>query len=287
MKKINVGFLMSYDYEKLKYAIPQVYAEADNIFIAKDKENRTWSGQKFEIKSDFFDWLKSFDTENKIQIYEDDFYVKEISAIENDNRERKMLSEKMGIGNWLIQIDSDEYFLNFKDFVTELKKYNHFLDNPEKNKIQISVYSLNMYKYTDNGVLFVTEPTKALIATNFPNYKTARKTGARIIYTKHILFHESVSRTEEEIRFKFANWGHNDQVNTEEFLEKWNKVNRHNYKEYRNFFYIEPEKWKELEFVEGKTVQEMEKNLDYNQVMPSNFYIWKKNFGQWFKFLFK
>ena len=38
MKKIQVGFLLSYDYEKLKNSIPPVYNSADAIFIAIDKK---------------------------------------------------------------------------------------------------------------------------------------------------------------------------------------------------------------------------------------------------------
>ena len=145
MKKIHIGFLLSYDYEKLKNSIPPVYEEADKIFIAVDHENRTWSGQKYYIDESFFTWLKKFDKDNKIEIYKDDFYVPEISAIENDNRERHMLSLKMGIGNWLIQIDSDEYFLDFKKFVKELRTYDYYLDNPEKDQIQIAAFLINMY----------------------------------------------------------------------------------------------------------------------------------------------
>ena len=287
MKKIQVGFLMSYDYDKLKDSLPQVYDEADEIFIALDHKRRTWSGNYFSVDDSFFVWLKEFDVKNKITLYEDDFYDATISPIENDNRERRMLSEKMQVGNWLIQIDSDEYFMNFKKFIQDLRKYDKFLDNPEKNKIQISVYSLNMYKYSDGGVLFVTEPTKALIATNYPNYKVARKTKERIIYTDNIMLHECVAREEKDIVMKFDNWGHKDEVRKDDFLEKWRKVNKSNYKNYENFFYIEPEKWKKLEFVKGNNPKEIEKNLDYSIVIPSGFYIWKKNFGQWFKFLFK
>ena len=85
MKKIQVGFLLSYDYEKLKNSIPPVYKSADAIFIAIDKDYRTWSGQKFEVDNTFFDWLKNFDVDNKITLYRDDFYVADLSAIENDN----------------------------------------------------------------------------------------------------------------------------------------------------------------------------------------------------------
>ena len=66
MKKIQVGFLLSYDYIKLKNSIPPVYKEADGIFIAIDKDMRTWSGATFEVDPAFYDWLKEIDVDNKI-----------------------------------------------------------------------------------------------------------------------------------------------------------------------------------------------------------------------------
>src|SRR5690606_41171415 len=69
---------------------------------------RRSSDLKFQVAPSFYDWLKEFDSEKKIQIYKDDFYIPELSAIENDTRERTLLSEKMGVGNWLVQVDADE-----------------------------------------------------------------------------------------------------------------------------------------------------------------------------------
>jgi len=287
MKKIHVGFLFSYDYEKLKISIPLVYNDADAIFLAVDEKFRTWSGEIFEVDDQFFEWIKTFDTQNKITIYRDNFYMPELSAIENDNRERHMLSLKMGIGNWLIQVDSDEYFLDFKKFVKDLRKYDNFLDNPEKNRIQIAAFLINMFKYTDDGLLYVDKVTRGLMATNYPDYKVARNTRQRIIYTPNVLWHETLSRTSEEIEYKFKNWGHNDEVNVDAFMQKWKLVNKSNYKEMRGFFYIEPEKWNRLEFVSGNTINEIIKNFNGEKLVPSSFYIWKKSFGQWFKHLFK
>jgi len=287
MKKIHVGFLLSYDYIKLKNSIPPVYADADRIFIAVDQLNRTWSGAQFEVDPAFYDWLKEIDTDNKITLYKDDFYVPHLSAIENDNRERHLLSVKMGIGNWLVQVDSDEYFLDFKKFVSDLRKHDHLLDDPEKNKVQFACFLINMFKYTDGGMLYVKVPTRGLMATTYPNYRVARNTRQRIIYTNNVLWHESLARTDKEIEFKLRNWGHNDEVNVDAFMDKWRSVNKSNYQSMRGFFYIQPEKWNELDFVEGNTIDEITKNFDGSNLLPSAFYIWKKNFGQWFKFLFK
>ncbi|WP_425075653.1 hypothetical protein [Psychroserpens sp. S379A] len=287
MKKIHVGFLMSYDYEKLKYSIPPVYREADAIFIALDKEQRTWKGNAFDVDNHFFTWLKDFDVDNKITIYKDDFFIPELDAIQNDTRERIMLSEKMGVGNWLVQVDADEIFLDFKNFVNTLRKYDHFLDAPEKKPIQIAGFLINIYKYLDNGILYVNEPTKVMLATNYPNYKRARNSKERIIYTDNVLLHECLSRTEEELKFKLKNWGHSHQLN-DEFFPKWKKANETNYKELKDLFYMDPKIWKGLGYLPSRNLDDM-KNLVKAQddLSLSQWFLLKKNFGQWFKFLFK
>lgn len=287
MKKIQVGFLLSYDYSLLKRSIPLVYSEADSITIALDEKFRTWTGEKFEVEEEFFTWLESFDTEKKISIYKDDFFDPKLNAMQNEVRERKMLASKMGFGNWLIQIDSDEFFVDFGKFTEELKLRNNYLDDPKNNPIQIAGYLINLYKFTPDGMIYVSKARNQKFATNYPGYVTGRNTKKRVIYVPQLVIHQCLSRTEEEIRKKFANWGHSHQVNAEEFLRKWRKVDQTNYDKFENLFYLEPEKWKKLSYVKGKSMQEIMHNLDYDKLMPSQTHILSKNFGQWFKFLFK
>jgi hypothetical protein len=286
MKKIQVGFLVSYDYELLKNAIPPIYNDSDAIYLAIDKDRLTWNGSNFHIDDSFFSWIKEFDSQNKIEIYQDIFYVPELSTMECEVRQRKMLANKMGIGNWLIQLDADEYFLDFKNFVNTLKSYNSFLDNPQKNPIQIATFLINIYKQVETGFLYIDCASKCMTATNFPSYKIGRNIRKRIIYTKHLMFHETLSRDEKELEFKFNNWGHKDEINPH-FLEKWKSATIDNYKSLSNLFYLEPHKWKKLNFVKGNTINEAIQNFDDNNFAPSKFYLVKKNFGQWFKFLFK
>jgi hypothetical protein len=287
MKKIHVGFLLSYDYELLKIALPPVYKSSDRIFIAIDKDYLTWSGNKFTVDPSFFDWLKAFDVDDKIELYFDTFYVPNLTTTQMDTRERKMLSDKMGIGNWLIQIDSDEYFIDFEGFVTQIKKYDHYLDYPEKNKIQIAAFWVIIYKYTENGILYVDKPMKSIFATNYPNYKAFRRTNERVIYLDSLVLHESVSRTEEELRYKLKNWSHNTHVNNS-FLDKWLKVNESNYKEYSDFYYIEPKRWKTLDYFPTKNISEINQLAQKSKNLKiTKTYLFFKNFGQWFKFLFK
>ena len=287
MKKIQTGFLVSYDYEKLKKSIPPVYNKSNDIFLAIDCENRTWTGTKFEISEDFFVWIKTFDVDKKITIYRDNFYVPELSPIDNDTRERQMLGEKMGIGNWLVQIDADEIFLDFDKFVETLRKYDHFLDNPKKNKVQFSGFLINIYKYLDNGILYVDGATKFMVATNYPNYKRARNTKERVIYIPHYALHETLSRTEEELVFKISNWGHKDEINSE-FFAKWKSANENNYTQLKDLFYLNPKIWKSLGYFPSENLNDIKGFINENpNLKKSKLWIFKKNFGQWFKHLFK
>lgn len=285
MKKIHTGFLVSYDYEKLKTSIPAVYHDSDQIFLAIDHKYRTWTGSEFTIDDTFFSWLEAFDTDKKIILYKDDFYIPELSPIDNDTRERTMLGKKMGIGNWLIQIDADEVFINFSDFVRRLRKYDRFLEQPEKHKIQVSGFLINIYKYLDNGFLYINDATKFLVATNYPNYKRARNTRERVVYVGCYALHETLSRTEEELLFKISNWGHKEEVN-ETFLHKWIAANESNYHEMKDLFYLNPKDWKSLAYFPSQDLNEFKYEILKNpQLKKTGFWLWKKNFGQWFKHL--
>jgi len=285
--KIQVGYLVSYDYELLKNSIPTIYKESNTIFLAIDKERKTWNGEFFTIDNTFFEWIDAFDIEKKIVIYEDNFYVSSLTTMECEVRERKMLSDKMGIGNWLIQIDADEYFLDFSGFIIDLRKYDSFLQNPKENPVQIGCFLTHLYKYTNEGILYVENLTRVLLATNYPNYKVGRKTKARVIYTDKILLHECLSRTEDQLAFKLKNWGHNVQIN-DSFFEKWKLVNQENYKTFKDFYYIEADTWKTLGYFPTKNMDEIKNYVSNNKVLRiSPLYLFFKNFGQWFKYIAK
>lgn len=286
--KIQVGYLVSYDYELLKNSLPTIYKESDAIFLAIDKNRKTWKGDAIEINLDFFDWIRTFDVDNKIVLYEEEFYIPTLTTMQCEVRERKMLAEKMGIGNWLIQLDSDEYFYDFEKFVGYLKSNNKFLKNPQSQIIQICCFKINLYKYVEGGVMYVDKLDKFMVATNYPNYKIGRHGKCRSIYVDSVSLHDCLSRSRSELEQKLDNWGHNEDVNKEEFLRKWDSVNISNYKNIRGFFYLDPMHWKTIEFMKGNSLQELLINFkSCNAIKISPFILARKNFGQWFKFLFK
>jgi len=86
---IKAGFLISYDYEYLKIALPLIYScdDISEIYLAIDQNFKTWNGEDFTLPDSFFQWIKDFDTKKKITIYRDNFYVSELSTIDCDTRE--------------------------------------------------------------------------------------------------------------------------------------------------------------------------------------------------------
>ncbi|SFC55920.1 hypothetical protein [Flavobacterium phragmitis] len=267
---IKVGFLVSYDFKYLYKSIPLVYNDADLIVLAVDKDRLTWSGNPLYIDPLFFEWVAKFDTLKKIVIYEDSFFVPENTPSENDTRERNLLAKAMGEGGWHIQIDSDEYFNDFKSFTVFLKEKSHFLKNPEKHPVEIHVQWITLFKKVDDGFLYIKDSLDAVeVATNYPKYKYMRATRhSKKIITKFILLHQSWARDDDEIYTKITNWSHRDDSDNIAFFEFWKNINLNNYKEFANFHENDPTKWKSLEFVS-------ENEIDSLKIKITDFQLFK------------
>jgi hypothetical protein len=288
LNKIHVGFLVAYDYELLYKSIPIVYEEADAIFLAIDKDRRTWNGNSFSIQPEFFRWVTNFDKDGKIHLYEENFYVPELTTMQCEVRERKMLSEHMGIGNWLLQLDADEYFIDFSEFVNFLRSKNHLLKNPERHPVEVDSFLINIFKRVNGGLLIVDKATKIRVATNWPDYKVGRKTKNRVIYHNSLILHECLSRTREELEIKFDNWGHNVDVDKKAYLDRWESIDETNYKESEGHFYLSNTGWKHLDFIKGNTIEEWSSEVrERKNMYKSDAWIFKKNLGQRIKHLFK
>jgi len=254
MLPIKIGFLVSYDYRLLKYSLPPVYDEADKIVLAIDKKRLTWAGNKFSIEPSFFEWVKSIDTKKKIEIYEDVFYRKGLSAIECETQERNMLAQYMGEGGWHLQIDSDEYFVSFSDFV-------HFLRKIEKGNrpIDVQVQWVVIFKKTSSGYLIVKNGGGYIsLATTSPEYIIARRVQKMKQYFYHQrILHDSCARDEHEMITKLKNWGHNSDFDTDGYFHYWKNINEKNYMFARNIHPINPEYWQGLNHIEGTNIEDL------------------------------
>jgi hypothetical protein len=278
-RPIKVGMLVSYDYELIKYSLPPIYEYADKIVLAVDKDNKTWAGEDIYIPDDFWQWIKSIDTKNKIEIYRDSFYIKNLTALQCDTRERIMLAKYMGYDNgWHIQIDSDEYFIDFKHFV----EYLSYLDLKKTYINTVEIRLITLFKRTENGFLMVKDDIGRgylQIATRNPNYIRARTLsypGITAFYPQQLV-HDSWARSEEDLWKKLKNWGHNIDFNIEDYFHFWKTIDNINYKFIRDFHPLCPNYWKSLNYVEGKNINELLQNIKSNESLlitekkPSKF----------------
>ncbi len=256
---IKVGMLASYDWILLKNSIPRIYDDADRIVIAVDKERRTWAGNKFDIPDSFFHWIKSIDKQQKIEIYEDDFFVPHLSPMENDTRERNLLARFMGEGGWHIQIDADEYFLDFNVFVGKLKELE--ADSP----ISVFCRLLPLIKKINDGYLLVdfknSDYETFPVATNNPVYMSARRNEDPFVLFDDLVVHETWARSDDELKAKLDNWGHRDDFHVQSYYNLWLALDEHNCRYISDFHPLESRLWPSLKFVRGRDVDSCLENI--------------------------
>lgn len=245
---VKVGFLISYDYEYLKISLPRVYAQASTIYLAVDVDGKTWSGTDLTIPQNFWDWVKEVDTEQKIEIYYDNFYVEGLSPMECDTRERNMLGKAMGKSDWYIQIDADEYFIDFGHFVQKLRNFK------ASKPTTVNCRVITLFKALPSGYLTIDESFETLsFATNNPVYNIARinTTGNQQVYWADLVMHQSWARDEDAIWLKLSNWSHKDDFNTHSFFKLWKAIDEFNYSCLRDFHPLDAATWPKLRLLEG------------------------------------
>lgn len=252
MNTIKAGYLISYDYNFVKISLPRIYDEVDEIVFAVDIDRKTWSGQDFKIDNHFWEWVKEFDTAKKIRIFEDHFYIPELTPMECDTRERNMLGKEMGVADWYVQIDSDEYFVDFKGFADKLRG----LKPSAPTTVLCRVATL--FKEVAAGYLVIGKSIETLsFATNNPVYNLARNnvTGNKHIFWDDLILHQSWARTPQEIYWKLNNWSHKNDFNTHSFYNLWNAVDEFNYYGLKDFHPLDPKVWPQLNLIEGSLTE--------------------------------
>jgi hypothetical protein len=285
MTEIKIIFLLAYDFELVKLSLPCVYNHADKILFSIDINRTSFAGNKYYFDENFINWIKEYDTESKITIYEDNFYQSNLTVMECETRQRQMSADYLGEGGWTIQLDVDEYFINFKSFVTFLETKSNYLIDPKNNRIAISSNWIVMYKQDENGFFMIKDSKFPLkIATNYPKYTIARNLHCKSIYTRSFMLHQSWARSIEEIETKVKNWSHaSDIKNPTEYLEFYKSINIENYKSVIDFAPLKPKSiFKRLDYIPIKNANELITYFEKIDPKESSFYIFRKNFIQWF-----
>lgn len=253
--ELKIGLCIAYDWEMLKTALPLFYNHVDKICLSLDINRRTWAGNAFHFdERDFFDYVKNIDVENKIDVYQDDFYQDKINPMNNEVYQRNQIAKRLGEGGWHIQIDVDEYFIDFEKLAFFLRN-NYQKFNKEVN-ICLPFYI--MFKKLSNNSFFIKGIMEWVpVVTNYPKYVFGRRNGYFNYKFDSPIIHQSWARSETEIQQKISNWGHKNDFDVQQFFEKWKKLDVSNYKEWLDFHPIDGKVWHELVLIEGKTIKEL------------------------------
>lgn len=265
---IAVGFLVSYDFELLKIAIPLVYEPADVIVLGIDKNRTSFTGKPFSYDENFKLWVKDLDIEKKVRWVEDEFYQASLSPMQNETRERNKLFESIA-ANWYIQLDADEYFIDFPGFIRFLKANEQ--GNPPLAKLSISVNWKTVYKSSVDGFFLIGGKMEQMsIATNIPIYDSGRtQYEANVIHSPSILIHQSWGRSEGEVMLKLTNWSHAHDFDADAFYKKWFNCNKENYRKYKNFHPLYPVLWENLELRQEANIKDLVRHYQlYPPVSP-------------------
>jgi len=259
--KIKVGYLISYDYEYFFTSVKYTYQSADEIYLAIDKNYLTWSGNKFDLPSDFYTRVKAIDISNKIKFYQDSFYHPKLTPIQCDTRERKMLNKFMG-GGWKIQLDSDEYMPEFDSICKYLKGYWYMTLFPNITPILFQARLITLIKQSKTGFYFVDSGESFPFATNQNDFTTARiNYEIRNFNCEAYCIHQSWARPKEELDFKVSNWGHTKDFEVKEFVGLIDSIDHKNYRELKNFHPLSSFRWPELNYLPFYKIDDFIKNF--------------------------
>lgn len=239
--------LIAYDFGLALRTIQSYYHIADEILLGIDQDRISFSNIKFPFDSEeFFSAIKKLDTDDKIRVIQQNFHSHD-HPMDNDQHERRVLASMCKPGNWIIQIDADEYLLNSGEFFEWIKSV--------PDDIGITGRWVTIFKQFDDEYLLIEEPD-AFIAIGTKardRYIASRRTDQVHIKSPLIMLHQAWGRSRKDLEQKLRNWAHSRDFNIENYLKLWDSVNLDNYTSFKNFHPISPGWWPSLEKVQFKT----------------------------------
>jgi hypothetical protein len=278
MTLVKVGMCVAYDWHLLEFALPAIYAEADLILLSIDRDRVSWANQKFSMNDEkFYSFVKNFDPVGKIRILEENFHPYE-SPMQNEVYQRNRMAEIMGKDGWHVQLDCDEYFLDFASFVSFLRGRGEGPSRP----VNICCPLITLYKKVDDGFLYVrsTPASREYLptATRHPEYEYGRRNGHFNIYTNFIILHQSWARTDEEVLQKLANWGHKNDFDGGKYFQLWKSTTKSNFEQLKDFHPMEAWRWPGLGLIQGESVAYAIRSISSIEFKPlSGINLWMKN----------
>jgi hypothetical protein len=263
MAKLSFVTLLAYDYKYAFKAIESYYDLADEIILGLDVDRRTWAGNPFYIDmSEVKLFIERVDAPKKIKIVEDNYH-RFATAKLNDAAERNFLSLKCAPGNWIIQIDCDEFLLNPMEF-------RDWLERAPDDSLIKAKWSTVFKIFPEEGACLLVDGESGgpNIGTKKANaYISHRRTGQETLVSPLELLHFSWGRTRDDLKQKLDNWSHKDEFNTNAYLKVWDSVTLNNYQKFENIHPLNGRAWPRL-----KAVRLDKRLIDFLEPGRSIFY---------------
>lgn len=237
---ISLVMPIAYDYAYSYRSLEAMYDVADEVILGLDAQRLSWSGKPFAFDLEAFNArIARIDRRGIVRLVEDDFHS-DPHPMQNDVRERRILSTHCRQGNWIVQIDSDEIAMNARDFRTWLAKADPDAD--------VQAKWITVFKTFGDKCLVANEPdSMTSVATRIPGiYQYARVTGQKRQAGNLVLLHYSWGRTRDELEQKLTNWSHARDFDVGRFLALWDSVTLDNYSQFRDFHPLHPPLWRNL-----------------------------------------
>lgn len=240
---ISVVMPVAYDWRYALDSLPHCYAIADEIVLGLDAQRVSWSGRPYPFNERAFRaGLGRLDRQAKIKVVEANFHA-QASPGDNDTFERNALSRHCRAGNWVLQIDSDEWMRNPAEFAAWLSQQR--LARP------VFAQWLTVYKILGGTALVVDGPAEWVqVGSARPGrYIHMRDTGGWSQRSPLELLHFGWGRSRAELKRKLENWSHTLDVDAAAALRRWDAVTLANHRLQRDLHPIHPATWPGLRAV--------------------------------------
>ena len=245
--KLKAITLLAYDTAFMLESIKTYIDIVDELYIGLDENRQTWAGSTYELEPGIEAKLKALSP--KVRILEEQFYIPGLNTMENDTRERNLISSHVDEVDYILSVDSDEFLLNPNELASWLRQQT-------EEDVCILGSWITVYKELDDAYLVIANKSGPdlgdvpIITDRTDCFVNARWTKQKYVMSPAVLLHFSWARSEAELRKKLVNWSHSDDFSTQQHLDLWLNANERTYKNYKNFHPVTPESWPALVLIE-------------------------------------
>jgi len=240
---LSVAMLVAYDWKLGVEAIRRCYGIADEIVLGLDAERLSFRRERYPFNDAAFRRaIKKADPQAKIRVLEGDFHSK-ADPSENETHERNALSLACRPGNWVLQIDADEWMLNPGEFKAWLGGL--------RVEREIMARWHTVYKVCGRQALVVDSDNEWICVGGGRRgaHWQRRETGSWRVRSPLRLLHLSFALSEAQLRRKLGSWSHAHQIDLEDTVRRWRSATVKNHKSYRDFHHLERTLWPRLKAV--------------------------------------